>query len=181
MMRVREALLFALALMVPIGKANAQDADFFNLRVVCDSPSTHCTKFKSPYEPYASEDVFVDNSSVANLKNIGSAKDDFRTVVVSPPPHQNSLMMQYDPKKETVSVHNDYFVRLTFKDPKFLENITTQNVNKHIGVFINNNLVSTPRITEPISSGSMEISAKTQDEAKKLAVKINNEIAALGK
>lgn len=53
--------------------------------------------------------------------------------------------------------------------------VTTRNVGKPVGIFIDNSLISAPTVQQPITDGSAVITGNfTIDEAKKLAIAINS-------
>lgn len=65
-------------------------------------------------------------------------------------------------------------VTLTAAGAKLLQAITTKNVGEQIGIVCNGNLISAPRINEPIPGGSVIISGSfDQAAAEDLAAKLN--------
>lgn len=57
---------------------------------------------------------------------------------------------------------------------KLFEGITRKNVGKTVAIFLDNQLISAPRVNEPISGGRAVISGNfTLDEAKRLSIELN--------
>ncbi|MBI3955277.1 protein translocase subunit SecD [Candidatus Gottesmanbacteria bacterium] len=57
---------------------------------------------------------------------------------------------------------------------KLFEDITTRNVNKTVAIFLDNQLLSAPKVNEPITGGKASITGKfSLDEAKRLAISLN--------
>jgi len=71
---------------------------------------------------------------------------------------------------------NEPLVLLTFNDTgkDLFAQLTTDNVNKPIGIFLDNELISAPIVNEPIKDGSAQISGQfALDEAKQLVKDLN--------
>jgi preprotein translocase subunit SecD len=65
---------------------------------------------------------------------------------------------------------------------KKLHKLTSENINKRLGIFINGQLIMAPIIMQPISSGSVTISGKfTKEETLRIVNDINKRIALRGK
>ncbi len=57
---------------------------------------------------------------------------------------------------------------------KMFEDITTRNVGKTVAIFLDNQLLSAPKVNEPITGGKASITGKfSLDEAKRLAISLN--------
>ncbi len=69
-----------------------------------------------------------------------------------------------------------YIVELQFSDEgkKLFADITTRNVEKAVAIYLDNQLISAPRVAEPIRDGNAVISGNfTGDEARMLARRLN--------
>lgn len=88
------------------------------------------------------------------------------------------LTGQYLKKATLVFDQNTYQaeVALEFNDEgaKIFEEITTRNVGKQLAIYIDNSIISAPRVNEPISGGKAQITGQfTTEEAKELARNLN--------
>jgi preprotein translocase subunit SecD len=61
---------------------------------------------------------------------------------------------------------------------KKLHKLTSENINKRLGIFINGKLIMAPIIMEPISGGSVKISDSkfTREETQRIVNDINKHI-----
>lgn len=73
---------------------------------------------------------------------------------------------------------NEHTVNLQLKPrgAAMFAKVTTENVNKHLAIFIDRDCISAPNIREPIPGGRVQISGGFQDanEAKRLALLLNS-------
>ncbi len=71
---------------------------------------------------------------------------------------------------------NEPVVELTFNNEgaKIFGEITTKNVNKPVGIFLDDELISAPRVNEAITSGKAQITGQfTLEQAKKMSIQLN--------
>ncbi|OGM90693.1 protein-export membrane protein SecD [Candidatus Wolfebacteria bacterium RIFCSPLOWO2_01_FULL_38_11] len=71
---------------------------------------------------------------------------------------------------------NNPRINIQFNDEgaKIFEELTAQNINKPLGIFLDNNLIEEPVVREKISGGNAQISGQfTPEEAKKLVARFN--------
>jgi protein-export membrane protein SecD len=84
--------------------------------------------------------------------------------------HLKKAQLQFDPQT------NQPVVSLEFNDEgrKLFAEITERNVGKPLAIFLDENMISAPRVNEPIREGNAMISGQfTIDEAKELARRLN--------
>lgn len=75
------------------------------------------------------------------------------------------------------SITNQVVVRLQFDNDgaKLFGELTTANVGKQIGIFLDGNLISSPVVQQPITDGTAIITGNfSTDEAKALATRLNS-------
>ncbi|MBI4992136.1 MAG: protein translocase subunit SecD [Candidatus Harrisonbacteria bacterium] len=66
------------------------------------------------------------------------------------------------------------FLEFTGEGAKIFEEVTSRNVGKPLAIFLDNNLLSAPRVSEKISGGRAQITGRfTIQEAKKLVERFN--------
>ncbi len=97
----------------------------------------------------------------------------------SPDPWKNTQLSGKHLKRATLQFHsqtNEPQVGIEFNDEgkKLFADITTQNVGKPVGIFLDGQAISVPTVQEAITDGSAVISGKfTIAEAKTLAQRLN--------
>jgi preprotein translocase subunit SecD len=76
-------------------------------------------------------------------------------------------------------------ILINFKEDskKKLHKLTSENINKRLGIFINGQLIMAPIIMEPISGGSVKISDSkfTREETQRIVNDINKHIESRSK
>lgn len=75
-------------------------------------------------------------------------------------------------------------ILIQFKEDskKKLHKLTSENINKRLGIFINGQLIMAPIIMEPISGGSVKISGEfTREETQRIVNDINKHIEGRSK
>ncbi len=73
-------------------------------------------------------------------------------------------------------------IRFKEDSKKRLHKLTSENINKRLGMFINGQLIMAPIIMEPISNGSVTISGKfTRQETQRIVNDINKHIEVRSK
>jgi len=65
-------------------------------------------------------------------------------------------------------------IEWTTEGAKLFGEITQRDVNKPLGIFLDNTLISAPTVQEAITDGKAVINNMTLDEAKKLAIELNS-------
>ena len=79
--------------------------------------------------------------------------------------------VQFDPNT------NEPVIGLEFNDEgkKLFAEITTRNVGKQVAIYLDGEIISAPRVNEPITTGEAVITGKfTTEEAKELATRLNS-------
>lgn len=87
-----------------------------------------------------------------------------------------SAQLEFAGQGGQVAVANEPIVTITFtaEGADLFEEITTNNVGRQLAIFLDGEMVSAPRINEPISGGRAVISGGfTPDEARSLAENLN--------
>ena len=72
-----------------------------------------------------------------------------------------------------------YYVLVTFDaaGKRLFTAITTRNIGRQVGIFVDGTLISAPFVNEAITGGSAQITGNyTYEEAKQLADRLNGEI-----
>jgi preprotein translocase subunit SecD len=73
-------------------------------------------------------------------------------------------------------------IRFKEDSKKKLHKLTSENINKRLGIFINGQLIMAPIIMEPISGGSVKISGQfTREETQRIVNDINKHIEVRSK
>jgi protein-export membrane protein SecD len=118
------------------------------------------------------------------IKEIGSTPLlDFREVVVSEGSEEyqfiptnltgryvKSAQLNFDPTTGAPAVD----IEFNEEGAKIFEELTAKNVNKPLAIFLDNNLIEMPNVSEKISGGKAQISGGfTADTAKKLVERFN--------
>lgn len=84
--------------------------------------------------------------------------------------HLSRSQVQFDPNTSKPQVGLEF----SSEGAKLFEEITQRNVGKQVAIFLDNQLVSAPRVNEVISGGEAVISGDfTVDEAKNLSIQLN--------
>lgn len=95
--------------------------------------------------------------------------------------YQNANLSGEDIEKASLEYLNgDYIINIKFNQngaKKFVD-LTKELTGKYLAIFLNDNLVSTPKITEPITGGEAQISVYsfTYDELKEIVAALNTEV-----
>ncbi len=131
-------------------------------------------------EALAAEQAVADSFASTSGAQIGNVKVNGEVVE---PYTETGLTGRYLSRAELVfgngsqgSLSNEPIVSITFNEEgaKLFEKITTENTGELLAIFLDGEMVSSPRINEPISGGQAVISGNfTPEEAKLLVRNLN--------
>ena len=121
----------------------------------------------SVYAPDLQQNIYYSKEPFMNLSDVKFAEYEVQNRNELP------LWMQKIPESETLpTIYISIY--LTEIGKKKFAKITNNNVGKRVGIFLNNKLLRSPKIFEPINSGTITIITSSEDEAKEITREISN-------
>ena len=152
-------VLFIFSLFFLVMERVSAEINPVEFRFVCDGPAPECSK---EIAKRTGEELWVENKSVFDIDDIESAS------VNSQPEFVDGIQVG-----EKV-----YSIRIDFKDLIKVEDVTSRNIGKRLGVFIDGKLIIAPLIVESIIGGKLEISVAPYEdrEIKRWVDFINNSL-----
>ncbi len=141
-----------------MGKVAAQ-ASPVEFRFVCEGADPGCSR---EFVTTTGEELWVENNPVMDVDDVESAS------LESQPEMVGGIK---------VGVQS-YTISINFKDLVELEDITSRNTGKRLGIFIDHKLMFAPTIMEGISSGQIGMSVRPFEsvQVKQLVDFINNAV-----
>jgi len=147
----------------------------YNIRASDDVQIDFRFVYKDPAPNYEevllkNERFFADRTPILSINDIASAS----SVTVEEGFYEKPNFV-YKPMPAIL-------IRFKEDSKKKLHKITSENINKSLGIFINGQLIMAPIIKQPISGGSVQINGKfTREETLKIVNDINKHIKVKSK
>lgn len=149
----------------------AKPPSIVEFRFVYIEPGPNRTKY---INEKSKDEVYADSHILLSLDDIESAtvgkntpfpnwyREQFKTRGVDLPPETHRYRIT---------------IRFTENSSKKLYSVTRKNIGKSLGIFINQKLIISPKIMEPISGGLISVTGQyTQEEAQEIADNINRAV-----